>query len=247
VPGERVEQLDVLLGAVDPFPGVLADPDYLEQPALFYSGPIVLELSRPGPGRAVRQPLADLVVDVLDLAEEGITSVGEHVFLRPQGQVPTGPQRRPGPLEADGRVHPVPRRSGEHQAGRLLRPPVLEPPLDHLDVEPGQVPAGRRGELGAQFHAGDAESPPGQRQRSLARGAPDLQQPIPGLQPGQRNKIVVQRFGIVGPDSVVDLGRLVKRLPQPLALSIGSHRGQYRDPPAPQPAPSQRPHLTAIS
>jgi hypothetical protein len=29
---------------------------------------------------------------------------------------------------------------------------------------------------------------------------------------------------------VVDLGRSVKRLPQPLALSIGPHRRQYRDP-----------------
>jgi hypothetical protein len=29
---------------------------------------------------------------------------------------------------------------------------------------------------------------------------------------------------------VVDLGRSVKRLPQPLALSIGPHWGQYRDP-----------------
>jgi hypothetical protein len=229
VVGERAEQLDVLLGAIDLLPVVLADPGHLEQPAGLDPGAVAFEFSRPRPGHPARPPLADLVVGVLDLAEERITSVRDHVPLRPQGQVPAGPQRRPGPLVTDGRVDPVPRRGREHQADRLVGPPVLEPPLDYLDIEPGQVPAGRRGELGAQFHAGDPESPPGQRQRRLAGGAPDLQQPVSGRQPGPRDQIVVQRLGIIGPDPMVDLGRLVKGLPQPLALSIGPHRRQYRE------------------
>jgi hypothetical protein len=229
VVGERAEQFDVLLRVVDPVPAVLADPGYLEQPAGLYFLPVVRKLARSGPGRAVRQSLADLLVDLLDLIEERITPIGEHVLLGPQGQVPAGPQCLPGPLVPHTRVDPVPRRGREHQADRLVGPPVLESSLDHLDIEPGQVPAGHRGQLGAEFHAGDAESSPGQRQRSLARGAPHLEQPIPGPQSGQRHQVVVQRLGIVGPDPVVGVGRLVKRLPQPLALGIGPHPGQYRE------------------
>jgi hypothetical protein len=83
MPGERAEQLDVLLRAIDPFPAVLADPGYLEQPAGLYFLPVIRKLARPGPGRAVRQSLADLLVDLLDLIEERIAPVGEHVLLRP--------------------------------------------------------------------------------------------------------------------------------------------------------------------
>jgi hypothetical protein len=144
--------------------------------------------------------------------------------------VPAGPQRVGGPPVPDLRVDPVPGRGREHQADRLIRAPVLEPFLDHLDVEPGQVPARRGGQFGAQLHARDPEPSPGQRQRRLARGAPDLQQPVTWRQPGQDDQVIEQRLGIVGPDPVVALGCLVKRRPQPLALSIGPHRGQYRDP-----------------
>jgi hypothetical protein len=139
VPGERAEQLDVLLGAVDLFPVVLTDAGHLEQPARLDPGPVAFELTRPEPRLTGRQPFADLLVDLLDLAEERITAVGKHVRLLPDGQVPARPQRLPGPPVPDPRIDPLPGRSREHQADLLLRPPILEPPLHHLDIEPGQV------------------------------------------------------------------------------------------------------------
>jgi hypothetical protein len=228
VPGERVEQLDVLLGPVHPLPVVLPDSGHVEQPAGLDPGPVVFELPRPRADRVRRHSLADLVVDVLDLLEERIAAIGEHVLLRPQRQVPAGPQRLPGPPVPDTGVHPVPGRGREHQADRFVRPPILEPSLHHLDVEPSQVPAGHRGELAAQLQARETEPPPGQRQRGLSRGAPHLQQPVTRRQPGQCDQVVEERLGIIRPDPVVDLGRLVKRRPQPLSLRIGPHPGQYR-------------------
>jgi hypothetical protein len=41
VPGEGAEQLDVLLGVIDPRPVVLADGDDLEEPARLDLGPVV--------------------------------------------------------------------------------------------------------------------------------------------------------------------------------------------------------------
>jgi hypothetical protein len=143
--GERAEQLDVLLGGVAEFPVVLADRDHLEQPARLDPGPLVGEFSRPEPKGVRGPPLADLVVDVLDLAEEGIAAVGEHVPRGPDGQVTAGPQRAPGQLVPDRRVDPVPRRGGKHAADRFSRPPFLEPAVDDLDREPCQVPAGHGG------------------------------------------------------------------------------------------------------
>jgi hypothetical protein len=173
VPGERVEQLDVLLGPVNPFPVVLADPGHFEQPAGLDPGPVVFEFPRPDADRVRRHPLADLLVDLLDLLEERIAPIGEHVLLRPQRQVPAGPQRLPG------------------------------------------------------------------------------QHPVTWRQPGQDDQVIEQRLGIVGPDPVVALGCLVERLPQPLALSIGPHRGQYRDPWSgvrPRHSPAEQPaaHLGAV-
>jgi hypothetical protein len=170
-----------------------------------------------------RPPLADLVVGVLDLAEEGIAPVGEHVLLRPDGQVTAGPQRPPGPRVPDGRVDPVPGRGREDQADGLVRRPALEPPLDHLDRESGQVPAGDGGELGAELDTGDAETAPGQREGRLARGAAHLEQSIAGHEVRQRDQVVEEGFGIVRPDPVVALGGLIERLSQPFALIVGPH------------------------
>jgi hypothetical protein len=136
VVGERAEQLDVLLDVVDPFPVVLPDGGHLEQAAGLYLGPIIGELARPESDRTVRPPLADLVVDVLDLVEERVAPVREHVLLRPERQVPPWPQRLPGTLVPHPWVDPVPGRGREHQADRFGRPPVLEPSLHHVDVEP---------------------------------------------------------------------------------------------------------------
>jgi hypothetical protein len=76
VPGERVEELDVLLGRIDPFPAVLADRGDLEEPAGLDPGPVVGQLARPRPRPIGRYPLADLVVDILDFLEERIAAVG---------------------------------------------------------------------------------------------------------------------------------------------------------------------------
>ena len=253
--GERGEQFDVLLGAVNPLPVVLADPDHFEQPAGLDPGPVVFEFPRPGADGVRRHPLADLVVDLLDLLEERIAPIGEHVPLRPKRQVPAGPQRLPGPLVPHPWVDPVPGCGREYQADRLIAGPVLEPPLHHVDVETGQVPAGHRSELAAQLQAGNTEPPAGQRQRGLPRSATHLQQPVTWRQPGQGDQVIKQRPGIIRPHPVVDLGRSVKRLPQPLALSIRPHWGQYRDQwfgtgsrysAREQTVASQRPHFVAV-
>ncbi len=223
VTGERAEQRDVLLGGVDPFPVVLADLDHLEPTAGLDPGPVIGELPRPVPRRACGQSLADLVVDVLDLAEERIAAFREHVFLRPQGQVTAGTKRPPGLLVPDARVHPVPRRGREDQADRPIGRPVLEPSLDDLHRESGQVPARGGRELGAEFDTGDAEAPPGQREGRLARAAPHLEQVIAGLEPGEGHEVVEQGFGIVRACPIVEFRGPIERLPQPLALAVARH------------------------
>src|SRR5690348_12489936 len=91
VPGERLEELDVLLGWIDPFPAVPKDRGDLEEPAGLDPGPVVGQLAGPPPPRrAGRQPLADLVVDVLDFLEERIAAVGKGVLGRPEGEMTAG-------------------------------------------------------------------------------------------------------------------------------------------------------------
>ena len=70
MPGERIEQLDVLLGRIDAFPVVVAHGGDLEEPAGLDPGPVVGEFAGPRRSLAGRPPLADLVVDVLDLGDE---------------------------------------------------------------------------------------------------------------------------------------------------------------------------------
>ena len=243
VSGERAEQPDVLLGGVDPLPVVLADRDHVEEPAVLDLGPVVGKFPRPGPGHAGRQPPADLLVDLLDLVEERITPVREHVLLLPDGQVPARPQRFPSPPVPHARIHPVPRGGREHQADRLRRPPVLESPLHHLDVEPGQIPARHRGQLAAQLHARDPEAPPGQRQRGLARGAarpPAAGHPAPA-RPRRSGHRTAPRDSRAGP-----AGRSRPPGQTSPAAAPAQHRttpGQYKDLPGQQPAASWRPHL----
>ncbi len=225
VPGERAEQPDVLLGAVDLLPVVLADAGHLEQSAGLDPGPVVFEFARPRPLRPRRQPLADLLVHVLYFAEERITVLGEHMLLGPDGQVTARPQGLPGPPVADRRVDPVPGRGRVDQADPLIADPVLEPAHEHLDRPAGQVGAGHHGQFGPQLHAGDAEATPGQRAGGLARGAAHLEQPVAGPQAGQADQVVVQGLGIIRPHLIVDLRRLVDSQPQPLTLVIGPAPG----------------------
>jgi hypothetical protein len=88
VTGERLEELDVLLGRIDPFPAVLTDRGDLEEPAGLDPGPVVGQLTGPRPRRAGRQPFADLVVDVLDLFEERVAAVGKGVLGRSTARRP---------------------------------------------------------------------------------------------------------------------------------------------------------------
>src|SRR5260370_42708251 len=114
--GERVEQPDVLLGGVADLPVEMPYGHILEPPAAHDLGRVVGQLARPGPARARREPLAELVVDVLDLTEGRITAVREHVRGAPHGKVPAGAQHLPGPLVTHGGGDPAPRGRGAHSA-----------------------------------------------------------------------------------------------------------------------------------
>jgi hypothetical protein len=74
--GERAEQAYVRLRVVADLPVEMADGDAGEQAGLRDLGPLVGQLTRPGKARARRQALADLVVDVLELAEERVAPAG---------------------------------------------------------------------------------------------------------------------------------------------------------------------------
>ena len=65
----------------------MADGDVGEQAALRNLGPLVGQVTRPGKARAWGQALADLVVDVLDLAEERVTAGRKDVPRGPEGEV----------------------------------------------------------------------------------------------------------------------------------------------------------------
>ena len=134
-----------------------------------------------------------------------------------------GPQRLPGPLVADGGIDPVPGGGRVHQAERVWRPPLLERGPHHLDLEPGQVLPGHRGQLRAELDAGDPVAAPRQRAGRLAGRAPHLEQVVARRQAGQRDEIVVQRPGILRPDPVVPRGGRVERPPQSLTILIRLH------------------------
>jgi hypothetical protein len=56
--------------------------------------------------------LADLVVDILDLCEEGVEVLGKRVLRRPESQMPGGAQDGMRRRIRQGRVKPVPRHGG---------------------------------------------------------------------------------------------------------------------------------------
>src|SRR6266704_4713259 len=223
VAGEGAEQLDVAVGVVEPFPVEVADVDYLEQAARLDLSRLVGQLARAGPGAARRQPFADLVVGVLDLAEERVAAVGKHVEGVPEGEVSAGSERPPCQGVAAGGIDPVPRRCGEDQVEMLPggRPPVLETSLDNFHAGPVEVPAGERSQVCAELDAGDLEAPAGQGEGGLAGGAADLQETVTWCQPGDGDEVVEQFAGVVGACPLVGPGCLVERLPQPLPVLIG--------------------------
>ena len=128
---ERVEQTEVLLGAVTDLPVEVANNHVLEQAASLDLGAIVGDATGSQHGYARGNPLADLFIDVLDLGEERVTAFGDDVGGSPEGEVAGGTQQLPGSLVAQRRVDPVPGRGREDEikpiAGRWL--PGLEGPL----------------------------------------------------------------------------------------------------------------------
>ena len=209
---------------VDALPVVVADGDDLEEPARLDLGPVIGKFAGTLLPRAGRQPLPDLVVDVLDLTEERVTALGKHVSRRPDGQVTAGPQRLPGSRVTQAGVDPVPRGSRVHQSVWLTRLPFLELALHHLHRPSGQVLAGGRGQFGAELDAGDPETPPRQRAGRLPRRAPHLEQAVARREAGQGDEIIEQGLGIVGSHPVVEPSGPVERLPQLLALILSRHR-----------------------
>src|SRR5215510_3314005 len=79
VAGKRVEQLDLTVGVVGLLPVEVPGVHHLEQAARLDLSRLIRQLTRAGPDAAGWQPFADLVVDVLDLAEERVAAVGKHV------------------------------------------------------------------------------------------------------------------------------------------------------------------------
>src|SRR5882672_8770616 len=84
VAGERVEQADVLLGGVPDLPVEAAHRDAGEQAAARYLGPLVRQVGGLQEGPPARQALADLVVHILDLAEERVTGRGHNMRGGPE-------------------------------------------------------------------------------------------------------------------------------------------------------------------
>lgn len=65
----------------------MANPDVVKQAAGLDLGASLLEFSRPGPGVARGEPLAYLVIDVLQLGEKGpyATNLGRRVRMLVRG------------------------------------------------------------------------------------------------------------------------------------------------------------------
>jgi hypothetical protein len=222
---ERVQQVDVALRVVHRFPVVLLDVDDLEEAAGLDLVAVVVQLLRPRHCGVGREGLADLVIDLLQLVEERVAVVGDHVARPPQREVAARLQGVGRPAVAHSGVDPVPRGRGEDQRERFAhRGPVLEACLDHLDVLAHQVrPRGRR-EGSARLDAGDAEPALRERTGRLAGGAADLQQARACRQTGDPEKVVVKLARIVRPSSLIQLRRSIERRRQTLAFVVRGHR-----------------------
>ncbi len=218
---ERVEQTEVLLGAVTDLPVEVANNHVLEQAASLDLGAIVGDATGSQHGYARGHPLADLFIDVLDLGEERVTAFGDDVGGSPEGEVAGGTQQLPGSLVAQRRVDPVPGRGREDEikpiAGRWL--PGLEGPTHDLhEWESREVATGDRREVWADLDAGDSKAASGKRKCCLPGGATDLQKPIADADSGDLDEGVVERLGILGPGLLIQVGRGVETSPQTLPI-----------------------------
>jgi hypothetical protein len=97
-----------------------------------------------------------------------------------------------------------------------LAVPRLEPFDLDLDREAGQVAACLLGELRAHLDADDGEAALEQRTGRLAGPRADLQQPVAGLEVGQRDEVVEQLIRVRGPRRVVKTRRHLEGVPERL-------------------------------
>src|SRR5580704_11154015 len=247
VAGERAEQRDVALRVVDPLPVEVPDSRHLEQPARLDLGALLPQFARAGGTLSGRLPFTDLVVDLLNLAEERVAATGKHVQGAPEREVTARAEHLPGAAVADSRIDPVPGGRRVDQVKPLARAglPLLEPPLDDLSVQAGQIPACGGGQLRAELDAGNPETAPGQRDGGLAGSAAQLQQVVAPGQPGDGDELVEELSRVVRADLLVAPRRLVERLPEPQAVLVRRHGPSLsvmpgaRQPSASQPSASQ--------
>ena len=93
--------------------------------------------------------------------------------------------------------------------------PLLECPDDDRDVrEAGQFSTCNGREVRPQLDCRDLELPFRQRQRRLARSAPDLQHASAGTETGEVGQIIEQRGRVTRPGAVVELSRLIEYCPE---------------------------------
>jgi hypothetical protein len=116
----------------------------------------------------------------------------------------------------------VPGGGREHQIERLVLRgvDVLERALDDVDLgEGGQIAAPDGGQRRPRLDASDAKASAGQRQRRLAGGAPDLQQPVIRIESNGSDHRLVQLLGVLGPGPLVEISGRVVGHPQPALIS----------------------------
>ena len=154
--------------------------------------------------------LANLVVDILNINEEGVDGLGQDVGRPPKGKVGSGPEQLPCPLVTHGRVDPMPSRGGEDEAETLAlwRLPGFEGAFEHLGSwEAHEVAPRLSRQLRAELDASDPETAPQKWESRLARAAADFEKVIAGLEAGKLDQRIEELVGVVRAGLVVALGR----------------------------------------
>lgn len=236
VVGEGVEQAEVLVGVVADLPVEVTNSDDVEEATCFDLVSAVGQLARPDGNPSVGQSLADLVVDVLDSGEDRIAVFGDDVGGAPECEVTAGAQQLPSTPVAEIRVDPVPGRRREDEVevftGRWA--PGLERSVDDGRLrEVGEVASSGGGKVGADLDAGDPKPPTGEGDRGLPGGASDFEQPITWIEPSRVDHGVEERFGILRPGLLVEIGGRVEGCSQ--LLPVVCHRTMMA-----RPAPLER-------
>ena len=189
------------VGVVRRLPVDVAHGRHLEQPAALDLDGLLGQLAGCGEHVVLRQPLTDLVVDLLDLLEERVAAHRAHVVGAPEREVPVRPEHLVGPPVAHVGVDPVPRRRGVHEVeGVLPRRPGLERARDHVHVRVRREPATRLGRQPlAELDGRDATAEPSQRQGRRAGATPHLEQSRARADPGRGDQRVDELVGVRRP------------------------------------------------